>query len=101
MDSKGKATNDDKEREQEQEQNPNSNNDNINSNELSDEETETNLEQQQQGQRQDSRTRTPFTNLSQVDADLALARTLQEQVKALIFNYFSLLNYSFAPRIAY
>lgn len=25
-------------------------------------------------------TRTPFTNLSQVDADLALARTLQEQV---------------------
>lgn len=24
--------------------------------------------------------RTPFTNLSQVDADLALARTLQEQV---------------------
>ena len=30
-------------------------------------------------QRQTSR-RTPFTNLSQVDADLALARTLQEQV---------------------
>lgn len=30
---------------------------------------------------EDSRqTRTPFTNLSQVDADLALARTLQEQV---------------------
>lgn len=84
MDSKGKATNDDKEREQEQEQNPNSNNDNINSNELSDEETETNLQQQQQqqGQRQDSRTRTPFTNLSQVDADLALARTLQEQERA-------------------
>lgn len=26
------------------------------------------------------RRRTPFTNLSQVDADLALARTLQEQV---------------------
>ncbi|POO03533.1 43kDa postsynaptic protein [Trema orientale] len=28
-----------------------------------------------------SSSRTPFTNLSQVDADLALARTLQEQVK--------------------
>lgn len=27
--------------------------------------------------------RTPFTNLSQVDADLALARTLQEQVLKL------------------
>eukprot|EP00258_Populus_trichocarpa_P018866 XP_006382946.2 E3 ubiquitin ligase BIG BROTHER-related isoform X3 [Populus trichocarpa] len=32
-------------------------------------------------QRQTSR-RTPFTNLSQVDADLALARTLQEQERA-------------------
>ena len=34
----------------------------------------------------DSRTRnsrTPFTSLSQVDADLALARTLQEQVRFL------------------
>lgn len=29
--------------------------------------------------------RTPFTNLSQVDADLALARTLQEQVPELSF----------------
>lgn len=27
--------------------------------------------------------RTPFTSLSQIDADLALARTLQEQVKTL------------------
>lgn len=27
-----------------------------------------------------SNSRTPFTNLSQVDADLALARTLQDQV---------------------
>lgn len=81
MDSKGKATNDDMEREQEQEQNPNSDNNNINNNELSDEETEPNLEQHQ-GQQQDSRTRTPFTNLSQVDADLALARTLQEQERA-------------------
>ena len=32
--------------------------------------------------------RTPFTNLSQVDADLALARTLQEQV--LTFHSFNL-----------
>ena len=33
--------------------------------------------------------RTPFTNLSQVDADLALARTLQEQVSLdLGFNSF-------------
>ncbi|GFZ00342.1 RING/U-box superfamily protein [Actinidia rufa] len=31
---------------------------------------------------QSSTTRTPFTNLSQVDADLALARTLQEQERA-------------------
>lgn len=31
-----------------------------------------------------SSSRTPFTNLSQVDADLALARTLQEQVRLLI-----------------
>lgn len=30
--------------------------------------------------------RTPFTNLSQVDADLALARTLQEQVKFVILS---------------
>jgi len=29
--------------------------------------------------------RTPFTNLSQVDADLALARTLQEQVSLFFF----------------
>lgn len=34
---------------------------------------------------EDSRqTRTPFTNLSQVDADLALARTLQEQERAFM-----------------
>ncbi|KAM7463277.1 hypothetical protein LguiA_031398 [Lonicera macranthoides] len=32
--------------------------------------------------RQSSTARTPFTNLSQVDADLALARTLQEQERA-------------------
>lgn len=30
--------------------------------------------------------RTPFTNLSQVDADLALARTLQEQVHLFFFS---------------
>lgn len=29
-------------------------------------------------------TRTPFTNLSQVDADLALARTLQDQVCVIV-----------------
>ena len=31
--------------------------------------------------------RTPFTNLSQVDADLALARTLQEQVLKLSLSF--------------
>ncbi|KHG07975.1 E3 ubiquitin ligase BIG BROTHER-related -like protein [Gossypium arboreum] len=50
----------------EQVPNPNVNdNDNLNS-------------ESKQEERQSS-TRTPFTNLSQVDADLALARTLQEQ----------------------
>ncbi|KAJ6288918.1 hypothetical protein OIU76_024822 [Salix suchowensis] len=34
------------------------------------------------GDRQSQISRTPFTNLSQVDADLALARTLQEQERA-------------------
>lgn len=37
--------------------------------------------------------RTPFTELSQVDADLALARTLQEQV-FLIFRCLQLLSIS-------
>lgn len=37
-----------------------------------------------------SSSRTPFTNLSQVDADLALARTLQEQVR-LFFGSYSVL----------
>lgn len=42
--------------------------------------------------------RTPFTNLSQVDADLALARTLQEQVDSnskllLFFTVFKFLNF--------
>lgn len=31
--------------------------------------------------------RTPFTNLSQVDADLALARTLQDQVYLFYFDF--------------
>ncbi|KAK8603392.1 hypothetical protein V6N13_085579 [Hibiscus sabdariffa] len=54
----------------EQEPNPNVNdNDNVNS-ESKNEESRS------------STTRTPFTNLSQVDADLALARTLQEQERA-------------------
>ena len=35
--------------------------------------------------------RTPFTNLSQVDADLALARTLQEQVRPFFFSSGSFL----------
>lgn len=39
----------------------------------------TNVNQGAQGGCQPSR-RTPFTDLSQIDADLALARTLQEQV---------------------
>lgn len=34
--------------------------------------------------------RTPFTNLSQVEADLALARTLQEQVLPFRLYYFIL-----------
>lgn len=34
------------------------------------------------------RQRTPFTNLSQVDADLALARTLQEQVFPFCYVFF-------------
>lgn len=38
-------------------------------------ETRSNLDQPNR-----SSSRTPFTNLSQIDADLALARTLQEQV---------------------
>lgn len=38
--------------------------------------------------------RTPFTDLSQVDADLALARTLQEQVSIYIL-YLYLLFFSF------
>ncbi|KDP37529.1 hypothetical protein JCGZ_05968 [Jatropha curcas] len=65
--------NNDSEREQEQEQNLNLGSANDNN---GDEE-----EQEAQPPRQSSR-RTPFTNLSQVDADLALARTLQEQERA-------------------
>ncbi|KAE8703095.1 E3 ubiquitin ligase BIG BROTHER-related [Hibiscus syriacus] len=54
----------------EQEPNPNVNdNDNLNSESKNEE-------------RRSSTTRTPFTNLNQVDADLALARTLQEQERA-------------------
>ena len=46
-------------------------------------------EGEQTGSRQPSRT--PFTNLSQVDADLALARTLQEQVPSpLLIPFFFL-----------
>ncbi|KAK3222419.1 hypothetical protein Dsin_009444 [Dipteronia sinensis] len=75
-DNKAKTTND-VETEQEQEANPNNNNNNELSSqteqqEVDDEETRSNP----------STARTPFTNLSQVDADLALARTLQEQERA-------------------
>ena len=68
----------------EQEPNPNSN-DNLSS------ETEHEEKQEEQEEEQaprQSSTRTPFTNLSQVDADLALARTLQEQVKFLFLVYY-------------
>ncbi|XVE49726.1 hypothetical protein DITRI_Ditri01bG0104200 [Diplodiscus trichospermus] len=63
----------------EQEPNPNGN-DNLNS-ESEHEEEEEEEEEEEQAPRQ-SPSRTPFTNLSQVDADLALARTLQEQERA-------------------
>lgn len=68
-----------------QEQNPNTNamtNNNDNSN--------NNHEEGNAAGGGGSRRRTPFTDLSQVDADLALARTLQEQVfedRAGLFNY--------------
>lgn len=39
--------------------------------------------------------RTPFTNLSQVDADLALARTLQEQVFPLLHSFYFLIHFYF------
>ncbi|KAL5760614.1 hypothetical protein ACOSP7_019126 [Xanthoceras sorbifolium] len=71
---KAKTTNNNNvERDQEEEENPNSNNNELSpQSEQVDEETRSNP----------SRARTPFTNLSQVDADLALARTLQEQERA-------------------
>jgi len=43
-------------------------------------------------------TRTPFTNLSQVDADLALARTLQEQV-SLLFVVFFFFSFYYIPSL--
>ncbi|XWS63281.1 hypothetical protein CRYUN_Cryun06bG0081800 [Craigia yunnanensis] len=65
----------------EQEPNPNSN-DNLNiETEHEEKQEQEELEEEEQAPRQ-SWTRTPFTNLSQVDADLALARTLQEQERA-------------------
>ncbi|KAK8627134.1 hypothetical protein V6N13_134758 [Hibiscus sabdariffa] len=66
----------------EQEPCPNPNgNDNDNLNTETEQEERQGQEEQEQASRQSS-TRTPFTNLSQVDADLALARTLQEQERA-------------------
>ncbi|TYI94681.1 hypothetical protein E1A91_D02G222200v1 [Gossypium mustelinum] len=79
----------------EQEPNPNPNpngngngNENLNT-ESEHEERQEDRQEHEQEQEQEreqpplqSSTRTPFTNLSQVDADLALARTLQEQERA-------------------
>ncbi|XP_022763922.1 E3 ubiquitin ligase BIG BROTHER-related-like isoform X2 [Durio zibethinus] len=64
----------------EQEPNPKGN-DRDNSNGESEHEEKQQQEEEEQAPCQSS-TRTPFTNLSQVDADLALARTLQEQERA-------------------
>lgn len=47
---------------------------------------------QHQQQHALSRTRTPFTNLGQVEADLALARRLQEQVLSLNFTNFRFIS---------
>ncbi|KAK8529682.1 hypothetical protein V6N13_102587 [Hibiscus sabdariffa] len=69
-------------KEQEPNGNPNDNdNDNLNSESEHEERQEEREREQEQAPRQSS-TRTPFSNLSQVDADLALARTLQEQERA-------------------
>ncbi|KAE8672728.1 E3 ubiquitin ligase BIG BROTHER-related [Hibiscus syriacus] len=71
-------------KEQEPSPNPNGNNNNNLNSETEHEERQ-GQEEQEQGQDQaprQSSTRTPFTNLSQVEADLALARTLQEQERA-------------------
>ncbi|KAK8519034.1 hypothetical protein V6N13_017717 [Hibiscus sabdariffa] len=69
-------------KEQEPNGNPNGNdNDNLNSESGHEERQEEREQEQEQAPRQSS-TRTPFSNLSQVDADLALARTLQEQERA-------------------
>ncbi|KAE8668299.1 E3 ubiquitin ligase BIG BROTHER-related [Hibiscus syriacus] len=66
----------------EQEPNPGPNgNDNDNLNYGSEQEERREEREQEQAPRQSS-TRTPFTNISQVDADMALARTLQEQERA-------------------
>ncbi|KHG29072.1 E3 ubiquitin ligase BIG BROTHER-related -like protein [Gossypium arboreum] len=70
----------------EQEPNPNPNgcsngNENLNTESEHEERQEDRQEHEQEREQppRQSSTRTPFTNLSQVDADLALARTLQEQ----------------------
>ncbi|KAG4208955.1 hypothetical protein ERO13_A03G165500v2 [Gossypium hirsutum] len=73
----------------EQEPNPNPNgcsngNENLNTESEHEERQEDRQEHEQEREQppRQSSTRTPFTNLSQVDADLALARTLQEQERA-------------------
>lgn len=85
-------------KEQEPIPNPNDNsngNENLNTESEHEERQEQEQEQEQEREQppRQSSTRTPFTNLSQVDADLALARTLQEQVK--IFNFFFCLALKF------
>ncbi|KAJ0037923.1 hypothetical protein Pint_23208 [Pistacia integerrima] len=82
MDNKAKTANNgsDNDLEGQQEENPNNNNDLTEQVVAEEPNTGSNLNQDQQ--QMPSRARTPFTNLSQVDADLALARTLQEQERA-------------------
>ncbi|XVE66366.1 hypothetical protein DITRI_Ditri08aG0074900 [Diplodiscus trichospermus] len=68
---------------QQKEQGPNPNdNDNLNSESQHEEKQGGGEEEEEEVAPRQSSTRTPFTNLSQVDADLALARTLQEQERA-------------------
>ncbi|KAA3482645.1 E3 ubiquitin ligase BIG BROTHER-related-like isoform X2 [Gossypium australe] len=76
-------------KEQEPNPNPNGNsngNENLNTESEHEERQEDRQEDEQEQEHEQpprqSSTRTPFTNLSQVDADLALARTLQEQERA-------------------
>lgn len=98
-DSLDKLNNTQQEQEQEQEHNPNSS---INlvvvvEEQQQEERNGSDVDQPPQSPRQPSSsttTRTPFTNLSQVDADLALARTLQEQV-SLSIGFYLFFSYTY------